>query len=238
MRVLVVDDETPARHRIKRLLQALPSADVAGEAGDGETALALAREVHPDVVLLDIRMPGMDGLDVARELAAMEPAPAVIFTTAFDGHALEAFDLEAVDYLVKPIRRERLARALARVAERQGAGDERGPYLRIHQRGGVRLLSLGEVYYFQADAKYVTAYHAQGEALLESSLKALEEQFGEALVRIHRNAVVPRERLVGIERDSGGGHRAVLEGCDDRPEISRRHAGDIKRLLEAVSAEP
>ncbi len=236
IRVLIVDDEPLARQRLRRLLTELPEAEVAGEAGDGATARVLVETLRPDLVLLDIRMPGEDGLEVAKLLGELAEPPVVVFTTAFSEHALAAFEVEAADYLVKPIRREKLQRALARAAER--LKDRRGqpPSISVHHRGGVHLIPLDDVFYFQADAKYVTAFHRHGEALLELSLKALEDQFGEALVRIHRNALVARARLRGIERDPNGGYRAILEGTDRRPEISRRLASEVRQRLEGVSA--
>ncbi|WP_303903071.1 LytR/AlgR family response regulator transcription factor [Thiohalomonas denitrificans] len=234
MKVLIVDDEAPARSRLRRLLEGL-DAEVIGEAADGEAALKAAAEGRPDVVLLDIRMPGVDGLDAAHRMAELDSPPAVIFTTAFEQHALEAFNLEAIDYLLKPVRRERLERALARVVQRLPGETEKPDSLRIQQRGGVRLLPLAAIIYFQADSKYVTVYYeGGGEALLEQSLRILAQQFGEGLVRIHRNALVVRERLLGMER-VGGGYRAILAGTAERPEISRRHASEVKALLEAVS---
>ncbi len=233
MKVLIADDEAPARSRLRRMLEGL-DIEVIGEAADGEAALKAAAEGKPDVVLLDIRMPGLDGLDAARHLARIEPAPAVIFTTAFEEHALDAFDLEATDYLLKPVRRERLERALARTAERPRPKSASPDSLCIHQRGGVRLLPLDAIIYFQADSKYVTVHYEDGEALLEQSLKGLEQQFGDILVRIHRNALVVRARLLGMEK-RGGGYRAVLAGTAERPEVSRRHASDVKALLEAAS---
>lgn len=235
MRVLIADDEALARSRLRRLLAGL-DAEVVGEAADGGSALAEAERLKPDLVLLDIRMPGMDGLEAARRLSELDSAPAVVFTTAFEEHALAAFDLAAVDYLLKPVRRERLAQALARVSERAGRRDEpkRDDHLRIYHRGGVKLLPFEAICYFQADNKYVTAYYEGGEALLEQSLRTLEERFGERVVRIHRNALVVRERLLGMER-AGGGYRAVLKGTDHRPEISRRHASEVKELLKRAA---
>jgi two-component system response regulator AlgR len=241
--VLIVDDEPPARARLRRLVEGLDGARVVGEAGDGAAALAAVETLGPDVVLLDIRMPGMDGLAAAAELARRADPPAVIFTTAYGDHALAAFEAEAVDYLLKPVRVERLAQALGRAAERRVGRRQTArlpagarTHFTVHERGGVRLLPVAEVIWFQADNKYVTAYTAAGEALLEDSLKGLEDEFGTALVRIHRNALVVRTALIGIERDRAGSHRAVLAGTSQRPEISRRHLAEVRDRLLAVSA--
>ncbi len=238
MRVLVVDDEAPARERLKSLLTALPGVECVGEAGDGAAALSAAREQNPDVVLLDIRMPGMDGMAAAHELAQLTPAPAVIFTTAYSEHALEAFDAQALDYLLKPVRRERLQRALERAHGRGGEKSEVGDeaYLLSRLHGRELRVPVAEVRYFQAADKYVSAYYMDNgetiEAILEESLKSLEDRFGEALVRIHRNALVSRNYLRGIEQRADGVHVALLSGVEGRPEISRRHVAEIRRLLK------
>ncbi len=234
MRVLVVDDEAPARERLKSLLTAIPGAECVGEAGDGAAAVAAARELNPEVVLLDIRMPGMDGMAAARELARLEPQPTVIFTTAYGEHAVEAFEAEALDYLLKPIRRERLERAL----QRAGAVTEepQGEYLLSRLHGRELRVPVEAVRYFQAADKYVSAYYldddGEHEAILEESLKSLEERFGAALVRIHRNALVAHAYLRGIEQRGDGTHVALLSGVEGQPEISRRHVAEIRRLLK------
>jgi two-component system response regulator AlgR len=242
--VWIVDDESLARERLRRLVDELPGFTVAGESANGMEALeALARQ-RPGVVLMDIRMPGMDGLEAARHLAAMESPPAVVFTTAFGDHALEAFDARAVDYLLKPIRRERLAQALDRAVQLspervKALESESGArtHLSVPVAGGLRVIPVAEVIYFRADQKYVTVRHSGGEALIEESLKALEEEFGEAFVRIHRSALVARDQLIGIEGDGAGHHWARLRDVEERLEISRRHAPEVRRLLrERVGA--
>ena len=239
MKVLIVDDELPARSRLRALLEELPTWEVVGEAGDGVEALRRASDLEPDVVLLDIRMPGMDGLEAARHLAGLEHPPAVIFTTAFDHHALEAFEAAAVDYLLKPIRRARLEQALDRArrpnrAQLSGlSGGERAARTHIcaSNRGGLQLVPIEAVWYFLADQKYVSVRHPGGELLIEESLKSLEEEFGELFVRVHRNALVAAAQLVGIDKTPQGGQVARLRDCDDTIEISRRHAPELRRRL-------
>lgn len=240
MKVLIVDDEAPARERLQQLLQKLDDIEVVGTAADGKSALSSCRKFSPDTVLMDIRMPGMDGLEAARHLATLEQPPAVIFTTAYGDHALEAFDSEAVDYLLKPIRRERLGQALSR-AERltrtqlsalSRVNERARSHLSINYQGNIHLIPVDEVIYFQADQKYVTVYHHDGEALLDESLKTLEQEFGERFIRIHRNALVAASALSGMERDNQGSYHICLNGSDEKPEISRRHVAAVRQLLK------
>ncbi len=238
MKVLVVDDEAPARDRLCRLLGALDGVTVVGQAGNGREALERATALTPDVVLLDIRMPGMDGLEAARHLARLPQPPAVVFTTAYGDFALQAFEAQAVDYLLKPIRAERLGKALDKARRLSGAeaaalapADRRArTHLSATVQGALRLVPVADVVYFQADQKYVTARHRGGELLIEDSLKALEEEFGEAFVRIHRNALVARRALRGIE-GAEGQCRVRLAEVEETLEVSRRHAPELRRLL-------
>jgi len=238
MRVLIVDDEPPARERLRSMLAEDGGFDVIGEAGHGEQALQLVESLHPDIVLLDVRMPGVDGLEVARHLAAHQQPPAVIFTTAFDEYALQAFESEAIAYLLKPIRAEKLRAALAKAARltrpqmQQVALAAREPAQRTHVgvrgRDGLKLIPIEEVLCFQADQKYTTVKHLKGEDLIEDSLKALEEEFAASFVRIHRNAMVNTRFLERIARDASGQHFVHLRGFPDALEVSRRMAGDLK----------
>ncbi len=245
MRVLVVDDEAPARARIRGLLEALPGWECCGEAATGEQALMELGQTAPDVVLLDIRMPGMDGLETARHMASLDQPPAVIFTTAFEEHALEAFEAQAVGYLLKPLRRERLEEALeaarrvtrAQLAEAgeavHGPGQAR-THICARMRGGLQLVPVDEVLYFQADNKYVTVRHLQGQVLIEDSLRQLEDEFGEAFVRVHRNALAARKFLEGLERNTTSGAQLRLRECEETLEVSRRHLPGLRRELRAL----
>jgi len=238
LRVLIVDDEPPARERLRSMLAEAGDFEVAGEAGHGEQAIDLVDKLTPDIVLLDVRMPGIDGLEVARHLATLPEPPAVIFTTAFDEYALQAFDSEAVAYLLKPIRAEKLRAALAKAARltrpqlQQVATAAREPAHRQHigvrGRDGLKLIPIEEVFYFHADQKYTTVKHLKGEDLIEDSLKTLEEEFSTSFVRIHRNAVVNTRYLERIARDASGQHFVHLRGLPDALEVSRRMAGDLK----------
>jgi two-component system, LytTR family, response regulator AlgR len=238
LRVLIVDDEPPARERLRSMLAESGEYEVAGVAGNGEQALDLIDKLLPDVVLLDVRMPGIDGLEVARHLAALPEPPAVIFTTAFDEYALQAFDSEAVAYLLKPIRAEKLKAALTKAARltrpqlQQVASAAREPAHRLHigvrGRDGLKLIPIEEVFCFHADQKYTTVKHQKGEDLIEDSLKTLEEEFSASFVRIHRNALVNTKYLERIARDASGQHFVHLRGLPDALEVSRRMAGDLK----------
>jgi two-component system, LytTR family, response regulator AlgR len=238
LRILIVDDEPPARERLRSMLAEGGEFEVVAEAGNGEQALDLVDKLVPDVVLLDVRMPGIDGLEVARHLAALPEPPAVIFTTAFDEYALQAFDSEAVAYLLKPIRAEKLKAALAKAARltrpqlQQVATAAREPAHRQHigvrGRDGLKLIPIDEVFCFHADQKYTTVKHQKGEDLIEDSLKTLEEEFSTSFVRIHRNALVNTKYLERIARDASGQHFVHLRGLPDALEVSRRMAGDLK----------
>ena len=240
LKVVIADDEPLARDRLRALLEEQPGVRVVAMAGDGEQALHACAEHHPDVVLLDIAMPGIDGLETARHLAAFDPRPAVVFCTAFDAHALSAFDAEAIDYLVKPVRAERLAAALDRVrtfaagrglTRSTGTGQRRS-HLCARLRGSLRLIPLEDVRYLHAEEKYVIAHHARGEDLIEESLKSLEEEFGERFVRIHRNCLVARHEIVELKRSPDGRVHAVLRHGKQPLEVSRRCVSGLRETLK------
>jgi two-component system, LytTR family, response regulator AlgR len=252
LRILIVDDEAPARARLRDLLTDLAAeipTQVVGEAVDGVDALEQLERVDADVALIDIRMPRLDGIELARHLARLPAAPAVIFTTAFDQYAVKAFELAAVDYLLKPVRAGRLAEALTKAARApvpasalRQASEDIAPggrrHLRCSERGKVLLVTVADVIYFKAELKYVTARTREREFLLEESLSQLETEFGERFLRIHRNCLVARDAVAGFEReydDPGGdgeGHWAVLlRGIDERLPVSRRQWPQVKALL-------
>ena len=238
MRVLVVDDEPPARARLRRLLEELPDAECTGEAGTGEEALDQARATSPDVVLLDIRMPGMGGLEAARRMAALPDPPAVIFTTAYEQHALEAFNVEASGYLLKPIRRERLAAALERAQRpsraqlaRIAEATEARTHVTARIRDQLKLIPVADVLYFFAEQKYTTVRHLDGEDLIEDSLRALEEEFARQFVRVHRSALVAVAHIEALERAADGGTIVRLRHDGGELQVSRRLAGEVARRL-------
>ena len=251
LKVLIVDDEPPARARLAQLLAdctpQVPLA-IAGEADGGFRALEAVDRLGPDVVLLDIHMPDMEGIEVARHLAAREQRPAVIFTTAFDEHALQAFEVQALDYLLKPVRSERLAAALGRVKPlsahepkleevARSLGTAR-TNLTVSERGRMILVPVDDIVFLRAELKYVTIRTPSREHLTEESLTSLEGEFGERFVRIHRNALVARKSIHGFQRVKGGtdpegevseGHwEVLLKDLPDRLPISRRQWPTVK----------
>jgi two-component system response regulator AlgR len=238
LRVLIVDDEPPARELLRSMLKEIEGFEVAAEAENGRRALEIYDSLQPDIVLLDVRMPGIDGLEVARQLATLPEPPAVIFITAFDEYAMQAFESEAIAYLLKPIRAEKLRTTLARAGRLSrpqlqqvataARENPRRSHIGVRGRDGLKLIPIEEVLCFQADQKYTTVKHRNGEDLIEDSLKTLEEEFGASFVRIHRNALVNTKFLERIARDASGQHFVHLRGLEGALEVSRRMAGDLK----------
>jgi two-component system response regulator AlgR len=239
--LLIVDDEAPARERLERLVDDLPGWTCLGSCAGGAEAISQVERSRPAVVLLDIRMPGMSGIEVARHLARLEQPPAVIFTTAYDQYALEAFDSRAVGYLLKPVRRERLESALAHAARMSDVvlselnlttrGFERRRHLAARVRDELRLIPLKEIRYLRADQKYVTVHHGGGEHLIEDSLKQLEDEFPDLFVRIHRSMLVAIDAIEALEKDAAGGHHVRLRGEARTLAVSRRQVADLKSRL-------
>ncbi len=246
LRVFIVDDEAPARARLKALLAdiagELPN-EVAGEAANGAEALERLATARADVVLVDIRMPQMDGVELARHLAKVEPAPAVVFSTAYDQYAVQAFELNAIDYLVKPVRAQRLAAALAKAQRaaplRRETLERLAPQGRRHfsvaERGRIQLVPVADVLYLKAELKYITARTREREFLLDESLTQLEEELGLRFVRVHRNCLVARGAIVGFEKaaaEDGETHWVVLlAGLAERLPVSRRQWPAVKAAI-------
>lgn len=251
LNVMIVDDEPPARARLGQVLRDCAEQVAVQLVGEGEGGIHGLEQVdllRPDVVLLDIHMPDMNGIEVARHLAQRENPPAVIFVTAYDEHALEAFEVRALDYLMKPVRAERLVAALAR-AERFRTHEPRiedlakiigsvRSHLTVSERGRMILVPLDEVVYLRAELKYVTIRTREREHLTEESLTTLETEFGERFVRIHRNALVARAEILGFQRvrgavdeegESSEGHwEVLLREVPERLPISRRQWPTVK----------
>ncbi len=243
MKVLIVDDEPLARARLRRQLEGIANIEVVGEAENGDQALQACAMLQPQVVLMDIRMPGTDGLSAALQLAEQPEAPAVIFCTAYDEYAIAAFDTNAVAYLLKPVNQEKLAAALAK-AERLSAAQISAlrpaeqaatrSHISAKSRRGMEIIALADVRYFIADQKYVTVYHRHGEVLIDDTLKELEDEFGARLLRVHRNALVVVKHIVGLERVVLGQYRIKLADLTHGPQVSRRHLADVRGVLESL----
>lgn len=233
LRVVVVDDEAPAVRRMQRLLQDSSLADCVGSAMHGRQALQLCRDCHPELVLLDVEMPGMDGVGLARQLRTLEPPPAIVFVTAFEHYAVDAFDIEAVDYLVKPVRAERLERALKRVTRAQLDAPRRP--VALTAKLGEKLISipLDDIRVLMSEDKYTCVHYLGGQALIEDSLLSLEQRFPERFIRIHRAALVSRAHLRSVFDDGLGHERVEIDGCEVQPEVSRRNLASVRRLLRS-----
>jgi len=245
LRVLIVDDEAPARNRIRDLLSdcalKMP-VEIAGEAENGKRALAMLPACEADVVLLDVRMPEMDGLEVAQHMQKLDEPPTVIFTTAYDGYALKAFELHAVDYLLKPIRLGRLFDALSRARTitplRLDALRELKPEARTHlsvnERGRIHLIPVADIAFLKADLKYVTVRTTECEYLIEESLAKLEQEFLGRFVRVHRNCLVAKEAIRGFERATGddgeGNWLVVMKNIAEKLAVSRRQQHIVREF--------
>jgi two-component system response regulator AlgR len=245
LRVLIVDDEAPSRRRLRDLLDdcagAMPLA-IVGEAANGREAMDILHAVTSDLVLTDIHMPAMDGLELARHLLKLQQPPVVIFTTAFHEHAVQAFDVNAVDYLMKPVRMQRLLAALQKVPrlkpltvaklDELSASSRR--FLSVTERSRVVLVPIDEIIYLKAELKYITIRTEQREYLLEESLTKLEEEFGPRFIRVHRNCLVARDAIRGFERcvgDEGDAHwEVVLNGVSETLPVSRRQQYVVREI--------
>jgi two-component system response regulator AlgR len=263
LRILLVDDEAPARKRLRNLLDDIAAAcpsRVVGEAANGKEALALLAALpaaeRADLALVDIRMPGMDGIELAQHLAGLPQPPALIFVTAYDAHAVQAFELNAIDYLLKPVRAERLQQALEKVRQQLGTAPVSAPppatlaslregprrHLACHERGKLLLVPVADILYLRADLKYVAARTAEREYLLDEALVQLEQEFAEQFIRIHRGALVARQAIAGCERGHGDGEDGegsgeqwwlLLRGIADKLPVSRRQWPLLRALLKS-----
>lgn len=239
MRVLIVDDEKLARDRLRELLSDIGGYSVVGEAMNGAEAVEKTADLNPDVLLMDIRMPGMDGLEAAMHLMGMDTPPSVIFTTAYDQHALDAFEVNAVDYLLKPIRKDRLANALSKARKltakqlQEISQAQKEPptrtHISVHLRGNIRLVPLPDIIYFLADSKYVVVRTPTEEHLIEDSLINLEQEFSDRFLRIHRNALVSTTYIKGIVKSPAGTWQVSLKDVDKKLDVSRRHTASVRR---------
>ncbi len=258
LRVLVVDDEELARMRLKSLVSecADPRCAVVGEASNGAQAMVWLTQHDCDLLLLDVQMPGRDGTQLAAELRFRNPAPAVVFVTAHAEHALKAFDLEAIDYLTKPVKRERLQTALRRVAQRLALGAspvspvppvavaaEEGPVIVVSDRGRIIRVPVADVLYLKAELKYVTLRTAEHTHVLDDSLAELEDRLGNRFLRVHRNALVARRAVRALERralpgdteeEGSEGWAVCMAPVGEWLAVSRRQVAAVREALVAA----
>jgi len=243
-KVMVVDDEPLARERLRSMIDSITGYDWVGEAGDGVAAIGLVKEYRPDLVLLDIAMPGMNGIEVARHFAQLEEPPAVIFCTAYGEYALEAFDTAAGGYLLKPVRLEHLVTALDKASklnrlqmlELENSGFHAAlqkTHISARSHRGVELLEIAQISHFVSEDKYVFAHHTGGQTILEQSLKTLEEELEGFFIRVHRNALVSINHIEALERSTGEAH-VRLRDTEAKPQVSRRHLKELKDLMSRL----
>ncbi len=244
MNLLITDDEPLARQRLEKMLEESHPKSAIYQASSGKEAVELCNQHAMDVVFLDIRMPVMDGLEAAQHLMHLEKPPAVIFVTAYDDYALDAFSVNAVDYLLKPIKREKLAQAIAKAGKLnpvqlnkvvdQAPEPSQRQHISARVRGEVQLVPLIDIFYFQADQKYINVKHRNGEILIEEPLKQLEKEFPEQFVRIHRSVLVNKRYIAGLNKNDKGHLFVTMKECSDQLEVSRRHASEVRKLIKSL----
>lgn len=242
LRVLLVDDEALARARLRVLLAdcRAPSADVLAEAATAVQAITAIRQQAFDVILLDVRMPGMDGVQLAQAIASMPEAPAVVFVTAHAEHAVQAFEVQAVDYLTKPVRLERLQQALQKVERLAQINiglqpDLIGEVLIIQDRGRTERVPLAEVLYLKAELKYITVRTATHSYIFDGALSELEEKYAAHFMRVHRNALIARRAVRALvkhfDAEEGEGWAVRLSGIDELLAVSRRQLSAVREAI-------
>ena len=240
--IYIVDDENLARERLKRLIESIPGYTVIGEAVNGEIAIKSIPDINPDVVLLDIRMPGEDGLAVAEVIANLKESPAIIFCTAYDEYAISAFKYNAIGYLLKPVRKEELVQALrnakklnqlqVKQAKQQiGDKDQEPKFFIANTWQGQELIPLDSIYFFKSDQKYLTVIHEKGETLSDQTLKDLEQEYQDLFLRVHRNTLVNRRLIGGLIKKQDAHYEIQLRNSSHTVGVSRRHVSDIKDFL-------
>ncbi len=243
MNVLIVDDEAPARKRLIRLINSFADFNVIGEARNGQEAIDMCAKHEPEIVLMDVRMPGVDGMEAAKVINKSEHPPAIIYCTAYSDHALQAFATHAVDYLLKPVNKERLLESLitstqltkAQVLQQDIKSENKSvrQHICARVRGNLVLIAIDQIYFFQADQKYVTVHHEEGELLIEETLVSLENEYSGQFLRIHRNALVALDKIVGLVKSEASTH-VTLKGTDKMIEISRRHLPSVRKVIKSL----
>lgn len=244
MNVLIVDDEALARARTHRMLTQLGHFTTINEAGNGKEAVEAVQKFSPDLVLMDIQMPVMDGIEAARHISELETPPAIVFCTAHDEFAIDAFNVQAVGYLLKPVRVDDLKNALQKLSKinkvqaKELNQEERRTHISTRTHSGLELIPVENVRLFRADQKYVSVFHAygeeQGEVLIDEPLKALEEEFAGVCERVHRNSLVSVRHIVKLNKHEDGSHWLELDGLDEPVSVSRRHLAGVRKLLKTL----
>tara|TARA_R110001592_G_scaffold86031_1_gene254018 strand:- start:24872 stop:25627 length:756 start_codon:yes stop_codon:yes gene_type:complete len=240
--IFIVDDESLARDRLKRLIEPITDYSVIGEAENGEIAIKNIPEINPDIVLLDIRMPGKDGLAVAEVLSKLDLNPAIIFCTAYDEYAISAFKYNAIGYLLKPARKEELIEALSNAkklnqlqvkqAKQQiETKDDEAKVFVANTWQGQELIPFDSIYFFKSDHKYLTVVHKQGETLSDQTLKDLEQEYQGLLIRVHRNTLINKRLISSLIKKSDGHYEINIKNCSQNVSVSRRHVSDVKIFL-------
>jgi len=243
--IFIVDDESLARERLKRLIESAPAYSVIGEAENGEIAISAIPQLNPDIVLLDIRMPGSDGLTVAEKLSEQAQTPAIIFCTAYDEYAISAFKYSAIGYLLKPVRKEELLQALSnaqklnqlqvkQAKQQMESKDEKAKVFVANTWQGQELIPLDDIYFFKADQKYLTVVHEQGENVSDQTLKDLEQEYQNHFIRVHRNTLVNKHLISSLVKKQDGHYEIHIKNCSQTVTVSRRHVSAIKDFLSSL----
>jgi two-component system response regulator AlgR len=234
LNILVVDDEPLAVERLCELLQEIPNCHVIGKAANSEKAWQVINTLNPDLVLLDIAMPGESGLQLAARIQTLESPPLVVFCTAYDEYALKAFDAHAIDYLLKPIRRERLLESVERASRLKQVAQTiaHKQFVTASVGGVLRRIALADIFYLHAEEKYTVVHHRDGEHILDQTLKDLEHNFPGQFIRIHRNCLVKQEQVNRVRRDTEGHVWAILNDVAIPLEVSRRCASELKEWFK------
>lgn len=246
MKILIADDEPLARERLTHLVKEIDAEHQLIEASNGLEAIEQVNQEEPDIVLMDIRMPGMSGLEATQHLMTMDNPPAVIFATAYDEYALQAFESQAVDYLLKPIRKERLEKALSNCTKlnkvqldqlgQQNPETSHRTHVSAQIRGTILLVPIRDIVCFLADHKYITVKYSKDgqilETIIEDTLKALEEEFAGVFLRIHRNALIRTDKIEALAKQDDGRVLLQLKGLSDGFEVSRRHLSSVRKLMK------
>lgn len=249
MKLLICDDEPLARDRMRRLVENLQGYEIVGEAQNGLEAVEMTKAQEPDVLLIDIQMPGLDGLEASLHISKLPNPPAIIFCTAYNDYAVEAFKVNAIAYLLKPVKSEQLDEALkssqklnkaqlkmlsTQTTDITGDTTAKRSHISAKTHRGIELIDINEIRYFKADQKYVVIRHLGGEVLVDDALKDFERDLGDAFIRIHRNALVAIEHIEGLDVVSAGQYLVRMRGIEEKLQVSRRHAPQVRKLLRSL----